>query len=83
VVGVALVIALLTMPATVARQWTDRLDRMMLLAAAVGAVCCTGGLFVAWWLSATRNINVPTGPIIILMAATLQFISTGLRRLRR
>jgi zinc transport system permease protein len=82
VVGVVLVIALLTIPPTVARQWTDRLGRMMALATTVGAACCTGGLFVAWWLSAAHDISVPTGPIIILMAATLQFISTGIRRIR-
>lgn len=82
VVGVVLVIALLTIPATVARQWTDQLGRMMVLAAAVGAICCTGGLFMAWWLSASHDISVPTGPVIILMAALFQFISTGIRRLR-
>lgn len=82
VVGVVLVIALLTIPATVARQWTDRLGRMMVLAAAIGAVCCTGGLIVAWWLSSAHDISAPTGPIIILMAATLQFVSTGIRRAR-
>jgi zinc transport system permease protein len=82
VVGVVLVIALLTIPAMIARQWTDRLGRMMVLASLVGAVCCTAGLFVAWWLSTAENVNVPTGPVIILMAAMLYVMSGGIQRVR-
>jgi zinc transport system permease protein len=82
VVGVVLVIALLTIPATVARQWTDRLGRMMALASVIGAFCCTAGLFVSWWLSTTDNLNVPTGPIIILMVIAVHIISSILRRLK-
>jgi zinc transport system permease protein len=80
VVGVVLVIALLTIPAMIARQWTTRLGRMMVLASVISAVCCTGGLFGAWWLSTMESVNVPTGPVIILLAAMLYICSAGLRR---
>lgn len=82
VVGVVLVIALLTIPAMIARQWTDRLGHMMILASVLGAACCTAGLFGAWWLSTAEHVNVPTGPVIILIAATLYLASFLARRAR-
>ena len=82
VVGVILVIALLTIPAAIARQWCDSLARMMLLATAVGALCTTGGLFVAYGLSVLLDASVPTGPLIILLSALLYGVSSLTRRLQ-
>ena len=70
-VGVILVIALLTIPAAIARQWSESLRSMMVLAAAIGAFCTTAGLFLAWWVSATFDAQTPTGPLIILVAVVL------------
>jgi zinc transport system permease protein len=71
VVGVILVIALLTIPAAIARQWCDRLTSMMVIASTLCAACTTAGLFLAYWLSDTWGVSTPTGPLIILLAVAL------------
>ena len=83
VVGVILVIALLTMPAAIARHWTDQLLRMMLLSVGIGAVCISGGLFLTYALSARYALDLPTGPAIILLAALLFGISFASRTIGR
>ncbi|TFG63901.1 MAG: metal ABC transporter permease [Gemmatimonadales bacterium] len=75
VVGVILVIALLTMPAAIARHWTEALVPMMVLATIVGAVCITFGLFFSWTLSSIFSLDVPTGPAIILLTAIVYAVS--------
>jgi zinc transport system permease protein len=80
VVGVILVLALLTMPAAIARHWTDSLAPMMVLASIVGAICITVGLFFSWMLSSVFSLDVPTGPAIILLAALVYATSAVVRR---
>ncbi|MFO7588110.1 MAG: metal ABC transporter permease [Gemmatimonadota bacterium] len=75
VVGVILVIALLTIPAAVARHWTERLGRMMALAVGTGAASIAAGLFLTYALSSAFDVDVPTGPCIILLAAVVYGIS--------
>jgi ABC-type Mn2+/Zn2+ transport system permease subunit len=59
---------------------------MMVLATAIGAVCITAGLFLSYWLSAGIGLDIPTGPFIILLVASLYGVSavvnflTGRRR---
>lgn len=65
-VGVVLMSALLVAPAAAARQWTNRLGTLMALAAAFGAAAGVAGAL----LSATTP-RLPTGPTIVLCAATL------------
>ena len=81
VVGVILVIALLTIPAAVARHWTDRLSRMMALAVLTGAVSIAVGLFLTFGLSSEFGIDIPTGPSIILLAAAVYGVSAVARSL--
>ena len=81
VVGVLLVIALLTIPAAVARHWTDRLSRMMVFAVLTGAVSIAAGLFLTFGLSSEFGVDLPTGPSIILLAATVYAVSAGARAL--
>jgi zinc transport system permease protein len=83
VAGVILVIALLTIPAAIARHWTSRLRSMMALAAVLGAACNTAGLLVSYEIGARWDVNVPTGPLIILIAATLYGASALAARMRR
>lgn len=79
VVGIILVIALLTVPAATARLWVERLSVMMLLATLLGAACTTGGLLLSYSLSDQLDVNVPPGPVIILLAVVLFAVSLALR----
>ena len=62
-VGAVLMSAMLVAPAVAARQWTDRLSVMVLLAAFFGALAGVGGTIIS--SSASR---IPTGPTIVLCA---------------
>jgi manganese/zinc/iron transport system permease protein len=65
-VGVVLVVAALVTPAAAARQWTERLGVMLLLAGGLGGVAgATGAL-----LSASLP-RLPTGPVIVLCSSTV------------
>ncbi len=63
-VGVVLMSAMLLAPAAAARQWTNSLGVMVVLAAAFGAVSGVVGTAI----SASQN-NLSTGPVIVLVAA--------------
>lgn len=69
-VGVVLIIATLITPAAAARQWTDRLAWMLVLAATVGAISGSTGALV----SASFE-RLPTGPVIVLVATVFLQIS--------
>ncbi len=76
VVGVILVIALLSLPAAIAQQWSVDLKKMMVLAVLVSALCTTAGLFLSFWLSNAWGLDVPTGPLIVLLTAALYGLSS-------
>ncbi len=80
VVGVILALALLTIPAAVARHWTDAIAPMIGLATAVGMICIAGGLFASWWLARSLGVDIPTGPTIVVLAAAVYACSAGARR---
>jgi zinc transport system permease protein len=82
VVGVILALALLTIPAAVARHWTDSIAPMIALATAVGATCITVGLFASWWMARSLALDIPTGPTIVLLAAAIYGCSAIARRIR-
>jgi zinc transport system permease protein len=82
VAGVILTIALLTTPAVIARQWSNSLKKMMLLSILLTAASIVSGLFLAYWLSARYAVDIPTGPLIILLVTLLYGISTGLQFFR-
>jgi zinc transport system permease protein len=71
IVGVILVIALLTIPAVIARRWSQSLLRMMVGATLIGAFCVAAGLFLAFGLGRGLDVDLPTGPLIILLAAAV------------
>ena len=76
-VGVVLVAALLITPAAAARQWTDRLAVMIVLAALLGALSGVTGAV----LSATAT-DLPTGPLVVLVATAVLLVSLPARRVR-
>jgi zinc transport system permease protein len=76
VVGMILVIALLTFPAAMARQFTHNMKTMMLLSVLFGFLFTLGGL----WLSYV--LKLPSGATIILLGGTVLAMSFGVSRLR-
>jgi manganese/iron transport system permease protein/iron/zinc/copper transport system permease protein len=66
-VGVILVVGLLITPAATAYLLSDRLDRMMLLAALFGFTSVLGGLYLCVWLDSA-------GGGAIMLFCTLQFL---------
>lgn len=76
VVGIILVIALLTIPAALARQFTHNLKKMMLLSVLAGAVFTFSGLWLSYLL------DLASGATIILVAGTALFTSFGISKLR-
>jgi manganese/zinc/iron transport system permease protein len=76
-VGVVLMTALLIAPAAAARQWTDRLGRVVLLSAAFGALAGAAGTVFGHLASEFIGGGraVPTGPTIVLCATALVGLS--------
>lgn len=66
-VGVILVVGLLITPAATAYLLSDRLDRMMVLAALFGVTSVVGGLYLCVWLDSA-------GGGAIMLFCTLQFL---------
>ncbi len=74
-VGVVLMAAMLITPAAAARQWTDRLSVMVSLAAAFGAASGVCGALIS-----ASGSNLPTGPLIVLVATGVLVVSLLLGR---
>ena len=69
-VGLILIVAMLIIPAVTARFWTDRTDRVVLAAGAIGGIAA----YVGAALSASAP-NLPTGPIIVVVAFAAFLVS--------
>ncbi|HEX6962152.1 MAG TPA: iron chelate uptake ABC transporter family permease subunit [Lacipirellula sp.] len=67
IVGVILMAAMIILPGATARLWTNRLDRLLYLAGAIGAA--TGALGVR------VSGDLPTGPTIVLTGAAAFIVS--------
>jgi manganese/zinc/iron transport system permease protein len=68
-VGVVLMSAMIVAPAAAARQWTDRLGLMVVLAALFGAVAGVGGAILS------SRVSLPTGPTIVLWISAMVLAS--------
>lgn len=71
-VGAILMVAMLVVPATAARQWVTRLSLVLPLAAAIGAA-----VGVAGSLLSARG-EVPTGPVIVLLGVGVTLLCVAL-----
>ena len=69
-VGVVLISALLIGPALIARLWTSRFSMMLLLASVVGGFSGAIGSY-----SSATVLNVPTGPMIVLVLGFVLMLS--------
>jgi zinc transport system permease protein len=75
IVGIILVIALLTIPAAIAGQYTYNLKKMMFLSIGLGIMLTLGGL----WLS--YALNLASGATIVLLSAAAFALSSAFRRI--
>lgn len=69
-VGVVLMAAMIVGPGTAARQWTDRLPRMLLLAGLFGGLSGVIGAVIS-----VQASNIPTGPMIIIALTVIVLTS--------
>ena len=69
-VGAILISSLLIAPAVGARQWTDKLGTMCILAGVFGMISAIGGT-----LWSTTVSKLPTGPAIIVILSILVLLS--------
>ena len=69
-VGLILVVALLIIPAAAARFWTDGLVKMTLISGLFGALSGYSGSTISALIA-----RLPTGPVIVVCAGILFFIS--------
>ena len=69
-VGVVLMVAALITPAAAARQWTDRLGIMVLLAAAIGGLSGAAGALIS-----ASVARLPPGPTIVLVSSCALAVS--------
>lgn len=73
VVGIIMVIALLTIPATIAKQFTYNIKKMMALSAVTGIIVTLLGLFTSYAL------DLASGATIIILLAFTFLISYGIK----
>ena len=69
VVGIILVIALLTIPATVSRRFTDVLWKMMILSMLFSAIFSITGIYLSYLF------DLPSGSMIILVSGVIFLLS--------
>ncbi len=77
IVGLILIVALLIIPPVTARFWSERSDRVVLLAGLAGGLAG----YIGAALSATAP-NLPTGPIIVLVSFAFFVMSLFLAPVR-
>lgn len=77
IVGMILIIALLTIPAAMARQFTYDLRKMMILAIAFGVVLTFGGLWLSYLL------DLASGATIVLLGGAALLSSFGVSKIRK
>lgn len=71
--GVILMVGMLIAPALAARQWTQQLGQMLTLAGIFGALAGAGGAILSG-----LQAGLPTGPLIIVVAAAIVLLSMAL-----
>jgi len=69
VLGTLMAVGVMMLPAVAARCWARTLPHLLLLAAAIGALCAWLGLSLSWLA------GLPAGPAIVLTASLIFFLS--------
>jgi len=68
-VGIILVVAMLVTPGCVAHLWTDRFDRMLVIASVSAVIATVTGILISY------HADASTGGCIVLVQASLFFLS--------
>jgi manganese/zinc/iron transport system permease protein len=68
--GVILMGAMIIIPATAARCWTNSITAMLFLSAFFGAISGVTGSVASGFI-----VNLPTGPVVVLCASLIAFLS--------
>lgn len=76
-VGVILVSAMMVAPAIGARQWTKKVEYMVVLASIFGMIASTLGTYIS-----AVNEGIPTGPTIVLCSCIIAIISVAMQKLK-
>lgn len=76
VVGTALMLAMLIVPAATARLLTKRLPLMMLVSMLVGVIGSVAGIFISYYL------DIATGPAVVLTITSIFIVAYLYHRLR-
>ncbi|KDR94399.1 zinc transport system permease protein [Peptoclostridium litorale DSM 5388] len=74
VVGIILVIALLTIPPSIAALYTYNLKAIMVTSILIGCIACLLGLYVSYM------IGIPSGAVIVLFSSFSYFVCAFTRR---
>ncbi|MCM1991904.1 metal ABC transporter permease [Oceanirhabdus seepicola] len=69
VVGIILVIALLTIPTSIAKLYSNDLKKIMILSIIIGAIMCFAGLIMSY------NFDIQSGATIIIVSTACYVIS--------
>ncbi len=77
IIGVILVIAFLTMPASIAKQYSNNLHKLMIISAIICILAGLGGFWLSYY------VNLPTGASIVLLLGILFAISSGFSHMGR
>jgi zinc transport system permease protein len=77
IVGIILVIALLTIPSAISRQFTGSVLNMMVFSVFLGAVFTTSGIIISF------IADIPSGATIILTSAAAYGCVLGLKALKK
>ncbi len=77
VVGIVLVIALLTIPASISKMYTYNLKKMMVYSSILGLLLVLSGLYLSY------ELNMPSGATIILLAGLLFALSYAYKHFSR
>ena len=75
VVGIILVIALLTMPAALGRQYTYKINWLMILSTVIAIVVAVAGLLISY------IADLPSGATIVLLLGGTLLFSSSLKRI--
>ncbi|MCF7852436.1 MAG: metal ABC transporter permease [Simkaniaceae bacterium] len=80
-VGIVLMSGMLIAPAIAARRLTSRLSHMLVLAGLFGMISAIAGNILSYEIpvlmaqKGEKHLNLPTGPLILLIAATFSILS--------